>query len=303
MTAIPELRRLLTDRVAARDAALAKLAGDLEQAVAPFAAHCEGKAHGIGREDERRLLEALEDAAGVPAVLRAVGDAHRRRGALATGWPFVRWLKRFKPDPLRRLRLPESPQQHVRTSMPPPTDVQRAQVASAARRLADGAVAGLPQPWPRLVREAATAAEAQVADRLDRAVAGAELSVSRPRWWRPAGLLQILFALAVAAGAVWLGALAVFGWLRIEDVVPLPELEGVPIPTWLVLGGAGVGLLLALLARLANGFGARRRTSRAGRSLRARVETVAQELVRGPVERELEAYAGFCAAVEQARKG
>ena len=298
---VPELRRLLTDRVAARDAALAKLAGDLEQAVAPFASHCEGKAQGIGREDERRLVEALEDAAGVPAVLRAVGDAHRRRGALATGWPFVRWLKRFKPDPLRRLRLPESPQQHVRTSLPPPTDVQRAQVASAARRLADGAVAGLPQPWPRLVREAATAAEAQVADRLDRAVAGADLSVSRPRWWRLAGLLQTMFALAVTAGAVWLGALAVFGWLRIEDVVPLPELEGVPVPTWLVLGGAGVGLLLALLARLANGVGARRRTSRAGRSLRARVETVAQELVRGPVERELEVYASFCAAVGAAR--
>ena len=299
---IPELRGLLADRVRAHDAALAKLAGDLEQAVAPFASRCEGKAPGIGREDERRLLEALEDAAGVPAVLRAVGDAHRRRGALATGWPFVRWLKRFKPDPLRRLRLPESPQQHVRTSMPPPTDVQRAQVASAARRLADGAAAGLPQPWPRLVREAATAAEDQVADRLDRAVAGADLSVSRPRWWRLAGLLQTLFALAVAAGAVWLGALAVFGWLRIEDVVPLPELEGVPIPTWLVLGGAGVGLLLALLARLANGVGARRRTSRARRSLRARVESVAQELVRGPVERELDVYASFCAAVEQARK-
>ena len=152
---IPELQRLLAERVAARDAALAKLAGDLEQALAPLAARCEGRARGIGRDDERRLLEALEDAAGVPAVLRAVGDAHRRRGALATGWPFVRWLKRFKPDPLRRLRLPESPQQHVRTSMPPPTDVQRAQVASAARRLADGAAEGMPEPWPRLVREAA----------------------------------------------------------------------------------------------------------------------------------------------------
>ena len=300
---IPELQRLLAARVAARDAALAKLAGDLEQAIAPLAARCEGKARGIERDDERRLLEALEDAAGVPAVLRAVGDAHRRRGALATGWPFVRWLKRFKPDPLRRLRLPESPQQHVRTSMPPPTDVQRAQVASAARRLADGAAEGLPQPWPRLVREAATASEDQVPDRLDRAVAGADLSVSRPRWWKLAGLLQTVLALAVAAGAVWLGMLALFGWLRIEDVVPLPEIEGVPIPTWLVLGGAALGVALALLAKLVNGAGARRRTSRAGRSLRERVETVAAELVRGPVERELDAYARLCAAVETARSG
>ncbi|MEO5576998.1 MAG: GTPase, partial [Gaiellaceae bacterium] len=103
---IPELQRLLAERVATRDAAVAKLAADLEQVVAPLAAGCEGKAHGVQREDARRLREALAEAAGVPTVVRAVGDAHRRRGALATGWPFVRWIRRFRPDPLRRLRLP-----------------------------------------------------------------------------------------------------------------------------------------------------------------------------------------------------
>jgi len=115
---IPELRRLLTDRVAARDAAVAKLAADLDGALEPLAAACEGRAHGVRREDGRRLQDALEEAAGVPTVVRAVGDAHRRRAALATGWPLVRWLRRFRPDPMRRLRLPESPQPNVRTSMP-----------------------------------------------------------------------------------------------------------------------------------------------------------------------------------------
>ena len=299
---IPELRRLLTDRVASREAAVAKLAADLDRALVPLAAACEGRAHGVRREDGRRLQEALEEAAGVPTVVRAVGDAHRRRAALATGWPFVRWLRRFRPDPLRRLRLPESPQPNTRTSMPAPTDVQRAQVASAARRLADGAAEGLPQPWPRLVREAATAAEDRVADRLDRAVAGADLSVSRPRWWRLAGLAQSLLAFAVAAGAVWLGALAVFGWLRIEDVVPLPEVRGIPIPTWLVLGGATAGLVLALLAKLVNGIGAKRRSRRAARSLAERVSAVSQELVLGPVETELDTHRRLCAAVERAGK-
>ena len=299
---VPELRRLLTDRVAARDAAIAKLAADLEQAVEPLAAGCEAKAQGIRREDERRLLEALAEAAGVPTVVRAVGDAHRRRGALATGWPFVRWLRRFRPDPLRRLRLPESPQPHVRTSMPPPTDVQRAQVASAARRLADGATEGLPQPWPRLVREAATAAEGGLPDRLDRVVAGADLGVSRPRWWRLVGLLQSLFALAVAVGGIWLLALGIFGWLRIEDVVPLPEIEGIPIPTWLLLGGAAAGILLAFLARLANGLGAKRRARKAARSLGEGVRTAAQELVLDPVASELDTRERLCAAVATARK-
>lgn len=299
---IPELRRLLQTRVAARDAALAKLAADLDRAVEPFVAACAGGTRGVRPEDARRLQAALEEAAGVPAVARAVESAHRRRGALATGWPPVRWLRRLRPDPLRRLRLPETPQPNVRTSLPPPTDVLKAQVADAARRLADGASEGLPHPWPRLVREAAVAADGRVADRLDRAVSGADLKVDRPAWWTAAGWLQRLLALALAAGAVWLVALAVLGWLRIEDVVPLPEVWDVPIPTWLVLGGAAAGILLSFLARIANGIGARRRSRRAGRALRARVEEVAQELVLGPVAAELDARARLCAALEAARR-
>lgn len=61
--------------------------------------------------------------------------------------------------------------------------------------------------------------------------------------------------------------LAVLGWLRIEEVVPLPEVEGIPIPTWLLLGGTATGIAVALLAQLANGAGAKRRARRAARSL------------------------------------
>jgi GTP-binding protein EngB required for normal cell division len=296
---LPELQRLLADRVAARDAALARLGADLDRAAARLAVACGGDAHGVERGDRERLLAALEDAAGVPTVLRAVNAAHRRRGALATGWPFVRWLRRLRPDPLRRLRLPETPEASGRTSMAPPTEVQRAQVASAARRLADGAAAGLPQPWPRLIRAAAVSADDRMADALDRAVGGADLHVSRPRWWRVASFLQRVLAVAVAAGALWLLALALLGYLRVDDVVPLPEVYGVPVPTWLLLGGAVAGLVLAFLARLANGAGASRRMRAAGRSLRRNVEVAAQDLVVGPVETELEARDGLCAAVRE----
>lgn len=302
---VPELKRMLAERVVAHDAAVARLAADLNRALEPLAMACSGKAHGIRHEDHERLRAALEDAAGVPTVVRAVGDAHRHRGALAVGWPLVRWVRRLRPDPLRRLRLPESPQPQVRTSMPPPTDVQRAQVASAARQLADGAAEGLPQPWPRLVRGLAVAADDRVADRLDRAVAGADLGVSSPRWWRVAGLLQNLLALLVLAGAVWLVALVLLGWLRIEDVVPLPKVEGIPIPTGLLLGGAAAGIVLAFVARLLNGAGANRRARRAARALRHQVDEVGQELVVEPVDRELGVREELCAAIStaQGRRG
>ena len=298
---LDRLKRLLRERVAAHDAAAARLDADVRAAAAAFAEACAGgDAAGIRRDDRRRLLAALEEAAGVPTVVRAVADAHRRRGTLETGWPFVRWTKRFRPDPLRRLRLPERPQAPIRTSLPPPTDVQRAQVDTAARRLADGAAEGLPEPWSRLVRAAATAADDRVADRLDRAVAGTDLHVSRPRWWTAARLLQRLLALAVAVGAAWLLVLAVLGYLRIDDVVPLPEVRGIPIPTWLLLGGALAGVLVGLLARLANRVGAGRRAKAAARSLRAEVERAADELVVAPVEAELDARARLRAAVEAA---
>jgi hypothetical protein len=255
------------------------------------------------REDRGRLTAALEDAAGVPAVVRAVEAAHRRRGALATGWPFVRWVRRLRPDPLRRLRLPESPQPAVRTSLPPATDVQHAQVATASRRLADRVSRDLPAPWPRLVRDAAVGAEEQVADRLDRAVAGADLHVGAPRWWKAAGAIQRLLALTVAVGMVWLFALAVLGYLRVDDVVPVPEIRDIPVPTWLLVGGAAAGIALALLTRIVNGFGARRRSRAAARSLRRRIEEVGEELIVAPVERELDAYVRFCAAVAAATAG
>jgi GTP-binding protein EngB required for normal cell division len=299
---LESLRTLLVARVAAREAAVARLAADVDSAVESLTESCgRGKPAGIRGEDRAQLVRALEDAAGVPEVLRAVGAAHAHRGALATGWPFVRWIGRLRPDPLRRLRLPETPDLAVRTSRPPPSELQRAQVATAVRRLADGAAHGLSPPWPRLVRESATARDEELADRLDQAVAGADLHVSRPRWWRAAGLLQRLLALVVLVGGLWLLARALAGFLRIEDAIPLPEARGIPIPTWLLLGGALAGVLLAFLARLANGVGASRRRRAAERSLRQRVEEVAQELVLTPVETELDARGRLSAALEAAR--
>jgi hypothetical protein len=178
--------------------------------------------------------------------------------------------------------------------------VQHAQVATATRNLADRAVAGLPAPWPTLVREAATANEGRVADRLERAVGGTDLRVTRPRWWRLASLLQRLLALAVLVGAVWLLVLGVLGYLRIDDVLPTPELRGIPAPSLLLLGGALAGLVLAFLARVANGVGARRRSRSAARALRRQVEDAAEELVIGPVESELEAHERMRASLASA---
>jgi hypothetical protein len=301
---LEELRQLLRERVAARRAAVERLEADVADAAGALAkASGTGTPAGMRGDDRARLLASLEDAAGVPSILHAVSAAHRRRGALATGWPFVRWILRFRPDPLRRLRLPETPQPSVRTSRPAPTDVQRAQVGTATRALADRATEGLPAPWPRLVRDAATNAEDALPDRLDRAVAGTDLHVSRPRWWRVAAFVQRVFAGATILGMLWLLALAVLGYLQVDDVVPLPELWDVPIPTWLLLGGIAAGLACAFAFRVVNALSARRRVRSAARSLRRQIGEVAEELVLGPLEAELESYGKLRDAVEVASSG
>ncbi len=286
---LDELRALLARRVASRKAAVERLSADAAAAAAALHRWCgSSERTRVERADREALVNALAEAAGVPRVVEAVGEAHRHRGTLASGWPLARWLRRLKPDPLRRLRLGDGGA--GRTSLPPASDVQLAQVATAVRQVADSASAGLPAPWPTLVRRAASADDARVVDRLDQAVGSAKLETRAPRWWRAASLLQWLLVAAAAVGILWIALAGVAGYLRIEDVVPLPELRGAPIATWLVVGGLVLGVVLSLVTRALNAVGARRRRRAAARALRPGIEAVADELVLAPVERELEAH-------------
>jgi GTP-binding protein EngB required for normal cell division len=293
---VGELRALLERQVRRREAALDRLAADLSRTAAALGRGCDGDTRGgIARDDVGRLLVALEQAAGVPSVVRAIGSAHRRRGSLSAGWPPTRWVRRARPDPLRRLRLGDRARPGERTSLPPATPVQRSQVSSAIRVLAAGAVEGHEEPWPSLARSAAARREDDLADRLDRAVGGAELTRRDPLWWKPAAALQLVLILVAALGALWLLGYGVLGYLQISDLVATPQVEGMPVPTLMLVGGALAGLLLAVLARIVNSFGSRRRERRAQRVLRQGVRDVASELVLDPLEAELRAREALCA--------
>jgi hypothetical protein len=125
--------------------------------------------------------------------------------------------------------------------------------------------------------------------------------VTRPRWWTAVDLLQKLLMGVTVAGVLWLVALAALGWLQLGDIIPTPHVRGIAYPTLLAVGGALAGLLVALVARVFTGMGARRRARRADRALRRRVADVAGELMVQPVEAELAARERLCAAVAEAR--
>ena len=289
---LDELRRLLAASVARREAALERLSSDVSETAAALRAQAgAGESGGIGRREGEVLVAALADAAGAPTVVGAVERAHRRRGSLATGWPFVRWVRRLRPDPLRRLRLAEGNEEpDTRLSLPAPTAMQLAQVDSAIRTAAASAAGALEAPWPGVLRSAATAHEDELAKRLERAVAGTKLNTRAPLWWRLAGLVQVALAVVAVAGALWLLALVALGFLRIEDALPLPKVEGIALPTLMLAGGAALGLLLAALTRVVNGVSSRRRGRAARRALHSSVEAAARELVLDPLENELEVH-------------
>ena len=305
---VHELRALLVEAVDRRRARNDRLIADVEAvvgALVPCVASDE--VSGVPRRERDQLVDALAGAAGVPVIGRAVESSWRLRASGSLGWPATRWLRRLRPDPLRRLHLSGPVRRDVvsmtRSSLPEPTPVQRAQVDTALRRLTDRVAAELPRPWQQAVEEAAHGRSADVRDELDKAVMNTDLGVGRtPLWWRAVGSVHWLLLAAAVFGALWLTALGWGSYLRLPEP-PTPELGGFAVPTLLLAGGLLGGLLLALVSRSIAGAGARTRRKRAEGRLRDAVERVADDLVVAPVEAELARHRTARAALEQAVAG
>jgi GTP-binding protein EngB required for normal cell division len=299
---VDDLRREIGKRVADKAATRIRIGTDVRQCAEQLSfATGDAAAPTMGKAERAALVEAVADAAGIPLVVDAVRVASARRARRATGWPITAWLSKLRPDPLKRLHLDLSGSQRdlvaaARSSLPAANRIQKARGGTCVRDLADSVSHNLGRPWAQAVRRGSLAHSAELTDRLDRAVTTAELGVgSVPLWCRAVRVVQWLLLLAALGGAAWLGTLAVMGFLK----VPQPDTAkyaGVPIPTWLLVGGVVLGVLLALLCRVLIGIGARSRARRAERRLREAVAEVVDELVMVPMNAELAAY-------ERAREG
>jgi GTP-binding protein EngB required for normal cell division len=308
---IEALRETLARQVAEKQAAARRLAADVSVAAARLStASGTTKVTPVARPSTDRLTTQVAIAAGVPVVTEAVGKAWRLRGGLATGWPVLAWIAKFKPDPLRRLHLDRlgvgrrhkeiDPAGVGRTSLPSTSGVQKARVDTAVRTLADEAAQGLTRGWADAIKQAARSSEDALPDRVDRAIATTDLDLAQHRrWWQLVRVLQWLLVAAVVAGLGWLGVSFLLVYLQLP---PLPEVTwwGLPAPTVLLVGGVLAGLLLAGLARIFVEVGARRRISQARQSLRAAIARVTGELVIDPVKAEQDRYEKARLALERA---
>ncbi|MEO5664536.1 MAG: YfjP family GTPase [Nocardioides sp.] len=293
---IDELKKQIAKRVAEKKATRARLGADVRAAAERLqAVSGTGKVPSLSTERIAALDDAFADAAGVPTVVKAVEDSTRIRANRATGWPVTAWFSRLKPDPLKRLHLDlgSSGKQFTsaaRTSVPKATGVQKARVDTEVRALADQVSDGMGQPWVTAIRTASVSRLPDLGDRLDRAVAATDLGAEKiPMWAGLVRVLQWLLILAAVVGGGWLALLAFGAYARLPEP-PTPELNGFPIPTLLLLGGIGLGVLLALVCRVLVSLTARRRARSADKRLRDAISSVSEELVVQPMQAELAAY-------------
>lgn len=299
---------VLGEAVRQRRARSDRLLADVEAAVAALSDDVGANLRSsVGAAERAQLTDALAGAAGVTVIGAAVEASWNLRAAGTMGWPPTRWVRRLRPDPLRRLHLRSGDRGEVRTmvrsSVPEPTPVQQAQVQTAVRRVSGSVSDDLPRPWRDAVRRASGASSADLRDELDAAVMGTDLGSDRaPGWWRIGGIVQWLLVAAALVGAGWLLLLAFGAYLRLPDP-PTPDVGGFAVPTLLLVGGVLLGLLLAAVGRNLARAGARLRRRRAESRLRDAIGEVANRLVIGPVEAELSRHAVAVQALDRARTG
>ncbi len=302
-TGVDRVRAAIRDAAIRRQALSQRLAADVARSAARLAeVSGTGEAAGVTAAAGSRLTAELAVAANVPVVVDAVVRSYRLEAVRRTGWPVTRWLAKFRPDPLRRLNLRRdggAPEVN-RTSLPPAGAPERARIDSAVRAFADAASDGAPGPWRAVIRGAARDGREQLPDALDQAIASADLKAARTSWWWPVfNIIQWLALVTALGGFVWLGVLAVLGYLQLP-VPEAPRVEGWPLPTIMIAGGMLLGIVLAIAAGIIAGAAARARGAAARRRLTAAVGAVAEELVVEPVALEVSRLASFNAALKTA---
>ncbi|MDI6911629.1 GTPase [Nocardioides sp.] len=293
-TGITELRTEIARRAGEKRATRSRIDADVKAAATELSvASGDAPTRILSPERVTALDDAFAEAAGVPTIVDAVERSSRMRLGRATGWPVLTWLAGIKPDPLRHLDLDlgadgRQLSGRARTASPQTAQVQRARVDTEVRTLADDVSSGLATPWVEAVRRASVSRLDDLGDRLDGALADADVGTGRLPFW--AGLVRVVHWLLLAAsvvGLVWTGVLAGSGKLQDNDT---PQIAGVALALVLLVGGVGLGLLLALLCRIGVARAARRRAEAADERLRGAVAEVSHELVVDPVEIELAAY-------------
>ncbi|MGR6900228.1 GTPase [Glutamicibacter sp. BSL13] len=257
-----------------------------------------------GKSSQQQLERSVAAAHGTERIADAVGTSYRLRAAKSTGWPLTSWLTRLRNDPLQRMNLGrnEKPSDLSLTSRP---ELSAGEVA-AVDRAVDGYVHQATEPMPPSWRQPLLDDMAEAGERMegpiDLAIASTPLGVEKGSWWWPLiKILQWVSVVLAAAGALWLGALAAAQFMQFSLPEP-PRIEGIAIPTLLLLGGILVGIVLGLGGSIFNRLLARIKRKKALGNLNKSVAQVVRQEVVDPTGEHVDRYNSFAGMIRQAAK-
>ncbi|MCO6010263.1 ABC transporter [Actinoallomurus purpureus] len=294
---IDDFRGVIADTVAARGARTQRLVADLDRLIQRFEG-IYGDVEPPTTVDDRRaaaLVEALVDAAGIPAVAEAMESAYELRAHDYVGWPLARLTARLRSDPLRRMRLVEL-RDELRAAFTAPVNAQQAHVDNALQDVTEDVVRNLPTSWRRSVREAGRSNAEAVPEALGTSLRDVVPSFNQvPAWWWAVRIWQYLLLAVAAVSLVWLGAIAAFAGLKVAHSPTrlIGEAGVAPYVALVFVCVLGLGLLTALAARNMIALTSVKHSERMEQQMRDGVTAAARELVIEPIERELAVYARF----------
>jgi GTP-binding protein EngB required for normal cell division len=307
------LRSMLVQAVSDRQASSARISADLDGIAAEFVPYAEKQADGRGREtavngsgtggSERvparaaeQLVEAFSAAAGVSAVADALQSARELRAVDYVGWPIAWFVERITGrDPVRRIQLGRL-WAELKSMSAGPSGAQQADIDSALTRLADDVGGPLPKPWSQTTRAAVRSRAEEIP-----AAIGTAMGESIPEenkimlWWRLIGALQGLLLGCVIVSVLWIVALTIFGVFRAAGTVPQLFGDASLLPWILIMLAAFLILGWLTAAGCMNLVRSAALSEREALldAMRAKVGSVAREMVLVPTERELAEFQRF----------
>ena len=177
-------------------------------------------------------------------------------------------------------------------------EAQQSEIDSAITVFADAVGDGLPDPWPRTVRDAARSRAGEVSGALSAAISESMPAGPRiPAWWRLVCAWQWLLVALVITGIGWMGVILVAGVLHAAGPHP-PELIGsaglLPWLAAMVIALLLLGWLTASGSQNAVMLSSDREREHMAAIMRSRIDAVARDLVVTPTGAELSGYAQFC---------
>ena len=312
--------------VAARRAALDRLAADAGEVAEQLAADLPPQGQEVPAPDAEELGVALRDAAGVDVLLDALAASRRREVLHDAGWPPLRRWRSARFDRLTPLRMALGVPPRTAPSTGdgtrrgrhaggadetgplvvegvahvPPVALARVEVAVSG--LATSLAEGLPPPAASRVRAAAPDAGPVADDVVTRVAREVDAArASRSAWPPVLGAAQWLGLAALVVGAVWLLARAGASLLAVGSAVPLPEVGGLPVPTLLLVVGLVAAVALSFVAARAAEVSASRLRRRTHERVSDAVEAAADDRVLRPLRAELVAMQRLRAECEAAR--